>query len=94
MTGRKGDWLGLEMDDTVGDNDGSIGGKSYFKTHDVSPAVSRALPCVACGAPRPLNEDWCALSRRVKGSFCGRSLGAPLRSAPEPPRFRRKCWST
>ena len=51
------------MDDTVGDNDGSIGGKSYFKTHDVSPAVSRALPCVACGAPRPLNEDWCSLAQ-------------------------------
>ncbi len=34
-TGRKGQWLGLEMDDTIGDNDGSIGGIKYFPTHDV-----------------------------------------------------------
>lgn len=33
--GRKGEWLGLEMNDTVGDNDGSVDGKSYFTTHDV-----------------------------------------------------------
>lgn len=34
VQGRKGVWLGLEMDDTVGDNDGSLDGVSYFKTHD------------------------------------------------------------
>eukprot|EP01049_Picozoa_sp_SAG25_P002188 SAG25_NODE_112_length_14924_cov_13.606476_4_plen_577_part_00 len=34
IDGRRGLWLGLEMDDTVGDNDGSIDGKSYFETHD------------------------------------------------------------
>ncbi len=45
-TGRKGDWLGLEMDDTVGDNDGTIGGKKYFATHDVrasSPYMRQRL---------------------------------------------------
>jgi len=34
IEGRKGNWLGLEMDETIGDNDGTMGGKRYFQTHD------------------------------------------------------------
>ena len=30
IEGRKGNWLGLEMDETIGDNDGTMGGKRYF----------------------------------------------------------------
>ena len=44
------------MDDTVGDNDGTIGGKKYFSTHDVrapprlyiSDHVSPALDDLSC----------------------------------------------
>lgn len=34
IEGRKGVWLGLDMDDTVGDCDGSVNDTEYFSTHD------------------------------------------------------------
>lgn len=34
MGGRKGVWLGLEMEETVGDGDGMFGDKQYFQCED------------------------------------------------------------
>ena len=67
-SGRKGDWLGLDLEDTVGDNDGTVGGKKYFNTHDVrAPRGSHVT--MAAGDTR-------CLVRRVTGSSCAKMLGA------------------
>ena len=34
IKGRKGDWLGLSMEETVGDCDGAVGDERYFECHD------------------------------------------------------------